>query len=74
MKIINDKHIIDCLDSFNDNVHPKFSLKQLQIHIDYVCGCKITQDNKGNSLFPYDSHDNYFNYLRNGKILHKVLH
>lgn len=73
MKILNDKFIIDFLDKENNNKQPEFSTKQLQIHIDYQCGCKVTQDKKGNSIFPCTKHEQYIQSLRNNEILHKVI-
>ena len=75
MKILQDKPIIDFLEKENNQkIKATISKQQLEIHIDFKCGCKITQDNKGNSLFPCDKHLNYFNTLRNNIILHKILH
>lgn len=69
MKILNDEQIIDFLQLENESetgklmpsgkkISVEFSVKTLQAHIDYGCGCKITQDNKGNWLFPCKKHYN----------------
>jgi len=70
MKILQDEPVLDFLDSENDNQKPEFSLKQLQAHIDFKCGCKITQDNKGNCIYPCVKHNSHFEALRDDIILH----
>ena len=68
MKIINDETVLNFLDTENNNKPPKMSLKQIQVHLDFNCGCKITQDKLGNSLFPCKLHENFANENRNNKI------
>ncbi len=72
MRILNDIPVIDFLDAQNKAM-PTFSIQQIQIHIDYKCGCKITQDRKGNSLFPCSTHNNWAQINRDNKTLHKVI-
>jgi hypothetical protein len=71
-KIINDTQILEWLNSentINDKIDVNFSNKQLQIHIDFGCTCKITQDNKGNWFFPCKKHFNTaFDYRKKGFI------
>lgn len=74
MRIIDDEKVIDFLQSKNNNEIPKFSVQQIQGHIDYKCGCKITQDKMGNSLFPCNNHYNWASEHRDMKILHKNVH
>lgn len=67
MKILKDDELLDFLERENEsetgklmpsrkNVDVEFSVKQIQIHIDYGCGCKITQDKKFNWLTPCKKH------------------
>lgn len=67
MKILNDNPIIDFLQLENESdtgklmpsgkkVDVEFSVKTMQAHVDYGCGCKITQDKLGNWLFPCEKH------------------
>lgn len=74
MRILQDEPVLNFLDKQNNKEIPKFSTKQIQGHIDFKCTCKITQDKKGNSLFPCDKHKDYFNSLRDNITLHKVIH
>lgn len=69
LKIIEDNTVVTYLDDSNNNEMPKFSKQLSQIHIDYKCGCKITQDKRGNWLFPCQGHKQYFEKIRNGIIL-----
>lgn len=73
MKIINDDFVLALLDKVNNDETPKISTQQLQIHIDYKCSCKVTQDKHGNSLHPCKEHYKLFSPLQNGEILHKYI-
>jgi hypothetical protein len=84
MKILKDETIIDWLNAENQDplgtllpdgktVDIQFSHQSLQIHIDYGCTCKITQDNKGSWLFPCKKHTDKANDFRDGIIIHKNL-
>lgn len=64
MLIVKDKIVLDFLDSENSGKAPSITLKQVQIHLDYLCGCKITQDKHGNSLIPCNDHKNWAENLR----------
>lgn len=54
MKILNDD-VLNYLDRENKDV-PIITRHSLQIHIDYKCQCKITQDKKGEWVHPCASH------------------
>lgn len=69
MRIINDGIILSFLDRKNFQEKPTISTKQIQVHLDFKCTCKITQDGKGNWLMPCLKHSSHFNMLKNGKIL-----
>ena len=67
MKILNSDIVNDFLISENQSdtgrllpdgkkVDVEFSTKSMQAHIDFGCTCKITQDNKGEWLFPCKKH------------------
>ncbi len=72
MRILNDDTVADFLKSKNPEP-PAQSVNQLQVHLDYACGCKITVD-KNSSLFPCESHKDWANENRDNVTLHKVLH
>lgn len=74
MRILNDETVLEFLDLQNNRVTPKMSTMQLQAHLDFPCGCKITQDNKGNSLFPCETHAKWARINADNKTLHSVLH
>jgi hypothetical protein len=69
MKILDDEKV---LNVFEDKT-PRFSLCQIQIHIDYSCGCKIAQDDKGSWLFPCKNHRDMFEKMRDNKTIHKTM-
>lgn len=74
MKIINDASVLGYIAHQNNNMIPSFSIQQVQVHIDFYCGCKITQDSHGNSLFPCNQHMTWAKEHANNKILHKNCH
>lgn len=75
MKILDDEPILKFLDSANDSIAPMFKIHGIQVHLDFKCGCKITQDKMGNSLFPCQAHKDWANRLRaDGVVLHRRLH
>ena len=53
-KIINDEILLDFFKK--EDLTPEISVHQLQIHIDYPCGCKVTQDNGGRWFLNCDKH------------------
>jgi hypothetical protein len=85
MKILNSEIVNDFLidenlsekgivlpDGRKTNV--KFSTQQLQGHIDFRCGCKITQDKLGEWLFPCNKHNSKaYEFIKEGHI-HKHLY
>jgi hypothetical protein len=73
MKILNLDTVFDFLDSENVGV-VSFENAQLQIHLNYGCTCKITQDKKGDSLFPCSKHKQWANDKRDMKTLHTTTH
>jgi hypothetical protein len=84
MKILNDEFVTDWLLEENQSENGiempngmkcdiNLSIKQLQVHIDHGCGCKITVDKKGSWLFPCDGHCEKANSLMDGDIIHKRL-
>jgi len=74
MKILDDDKVLDFLDAENNGSEPAFSTENTQLKCHFACGCITTEDKKGGSVFPCSDHYNHFNELRDGKILHKVLH
>lgn len=73
MRIINDDVVLDFLDTENGGA-VNHEVQQNQIHLNYGCTCKITQDNKGFSLTPCRKHTQWAQDNRNGLILHKHIH
>lgn len=49
----NEENIFTTLDKEGK---PEIETLGLQIHFNYPCGCKITQDKSGNYFFPCKDH------------------
>lgn len=73
MLILNDNKILEFLDSENKNIPPTFKTEQIQVHLDFMCGCKITQDRKGNWWHPCPSHGMKAWEFRKEGFIHKHL-
>lgn len=75
MRILNYTFILDFLESANHFVMPKFKTENVQVQIEYECGCKVTEDKTAGSLFPCPAHYEWADSHRaEGVTLHKTLH
>lgn len=54
MKIIDIEKLFEVLSRDRAEIE----ISKMQVRIEHKCGCVITQDKKGDSLFPCKSHKN----------------